>query len=78
MTTTNEQEAQGGEPLDQMIFYTVRFPLEWEARIEALQAQMAQDKPAELLKVSAAAIIRQALRLGLTKLVAEYGGEDAG
>jgi hypothetical protein len=76
--TTNEQEAPEGEPWEQMIYYTVRFPIEWEARIEALQASMTQDKPAELLKVSAAAVIRQAFRIGLNRLIEEYGGEDAG
>lgn len=66
------------EPDEGMIFYTVRFPIEWEGRIEALQHVFEQNKPAELLKVSAAAVIRKAFRIGLNRLVDEYGGQDAG
>lgn len=66
------------EPDDSMIFYTIRFPIEWEARIEALQHEFEQNKPAELLKVSAAAVIRRAFRIGLNRLVEEYRDKDAG
>ena len=62
---------------DAVIAYTVRFPIEWESRIESLQQQMEDNKPAELLKVSAASIIRRAFRIGLKRLVEQYGGEDA-
>jgi hypothetical protein len=57
--------------------YTVRFPIEWESRIETIQQRMEENRPAELLKVSAASIIRRAFRIGLKRLVEQYGGEDA-
>lgn len=66
----------------EMIYYTVRFPIEWEERIESLQQQIERNKPAELLKVSAAAVIRRAFRIGVERLSDTYneaeGGKDVG
>jgi len=66
----------------EMIYYTVRFPIEWEGRIELLQQQIERNKPAELLKVSAAAVIRRAFHIGVTQLSDTYsepsGGKDVG
>jgi hypothetical protein len=48
----------------------------------SLQQQIERNKPAELLKVSAAAVIRRAFHIGVTQLSDTYsepsGGKDVG
>jgi hypothetical protein len=72
MTDRPEESAE-----EATIAYTVRFPIEWESRIEVIQQHMEGNRPAELLKVSVASIVRRAFRIGLKRLVEQYGGADA-
>ena len=62
----------GTKKAAQMAYYTVRFPIEWEQRIVELQKAMAQDKPADLLNISTASVIRQAFKIGLETLSKKY------
>lgn len=62
--------------LDKMAYYTVRFPIEWEARIAELQKVMDSEKPADVLSVSTASVIRQAFKIGIDTLVKKYGVSD--
>jgi hypothetical protein len=57
---------------DKMIYYTVRFPIEWEQRILVLQKAMSENKPADLLNISTASVIRQAFKIGLDRLSKKY------
>jgi hypothetical protein len=61
---------------DKMAYYTVRFPIEWETRIAELQKVMDSEKPADVLSVSTASVIRQAFKIGIDTLVKKYGVSD--
>ena len=53
---------------EEMVYYTVRFPIEWEQRISDLQKLMDTDRPPDVLRVSTASVIRQAFKIGLDTL----------
>ena len=55
-----------------MMYYTVRFPIEWEQRISVVQKAMSENKPADLLNISTASVIRQAFKIGLDTLSKKY------
>lgn len=61
---------------NKMAYYTVRFPIEWETRIADLQKAMDSEKPADVLSVSTASVIRQAFKIGIDTLVKKYGVSD--
>lgn len=61
---------------DKMAYYTVRFPIEWESRIAELQKVMDSERPADVLSVSTASVIRQAFKIGIDTLVKKYGVSD--
>lgn len=61
-----------------LVSYAVRLPLAWEERLEAISTAMAGNPPPDLLRVTVSAVVRQAYRLGMARLTAEYGegGDD--
>ena len=61
---------------DTMSYYSVRFPIDWDARIAALRDKMEVDRPAEVLSISYATVVRQAFRIGVDRLVSKYGAEN--
>lgn len=69
---SDSENAERKTPQIKMLYYTVRFPIEWEQRILVLQKAMAQNKPADLLNISTASVIRQAFKIGLDTLSKKY------
>ena len=61
---------------EDMTYYTVRFPIEWEQRISDLQKLMDCDRPSDVLRVSTASVIRQAFKIGLDNLHKKYEVKD--
>ncbi len=61
---------------EEMIYYTVRFPIEWEQRISDLQKLMDSDRPSDVLRISTASVIRQAFKIGLDSLYKKYEVKD--
>jgi hypothetical protein len=59
-----------------MLYYTVRLPIDWEDRISAIQKRMNDDPPMESINIFPSTVLRIALRLGIDALEAKYGGED--
>jgi hypothetical protein len=61
---------------EEMVYYTVRFPIDWEQRIADLQRLMDSDRPSDVLRVSTASVIRQAFKIGLDSLHKKYEVND--
>lgn len=63
---------------DNYVCFAVRLPLSWEPRLEAIAAAMQNDPPPDVLRVTVSSVVRQAYRLGMARLNAEYGkgGQD--
>jgi hypothetical protein len=59
---------------EELVYYTVRFPIEWEQRISDLQKLMDSDRPSDVLRVSTASVIRQAFKIGLDALSKKHVG----
>jgi hypothetical protein len=59
-----------------MKYYTVRFPIEWEDRIEAIHKHILASRPSDIIQVSTCAVVRQAYRIGAEELLRKYGQEN--
>jgi hypothetical protein len=59
---------------EELVYYTVRFPIDWEQRISDLQKLMDSDRPSDVLRVSTASVIRQAFKIGLETLSKKHEG----